>query len=136
KTVDFHWGTSGVPPQRANTGRAGDPGVSPQLSQNYSVRWAGVLAPEATGDYVLGFSGQDGYRLWLDGKVIAEDWTTHRPATVGSQQLHLIQNHAYAIKIEYFQTVRFAEARLVWSIPEVERQAALKAARDADLVIM
>jgi beta-glucosidase len=50
--------------------------------------------------------------------------------------VHLVQNHAYSVKIEYFQTVRFAEARLVWSIPKAERQAALNAAHDADLVIM
>jgi beta-glucosidase len=136
KTVDFRWGTSGVPPQHANTGRAGDPGVLPQLLQNYSVRWSGVLVPEATGDYVLGFSGQDGYRVWLDGNVIAEDWTNHRPATVETRELHLVQNQAYEIKIEYFQTVRFAEARLLWSIPKAEKEAALKAAREADLVIM
>lgn len=121
KTVDFHWGTSGA---------------VAQLLQNYSVRWTGVLVPPESGDYVLGFSGQDGYRLWLDGDVIAEDWTTHRPATVKTKELHLIQNQAHAIKIEYFQTVRFAEARLVWSIPKAERQAALTAAQQADLVIM
>jgi len=121
KTVDFHWATAGV---------------SSQLSQNYSVRWTGVLAPATTGDYVLGFSGQDGYRVWLDGNLIAEDWTPHRPATVQTKKLHLIQNHTYAIKIEYFQTIRFAEARLVWSIPKMERQAALASARDADLVIL
>jgi beta-glucosidase len=121
KTVDFHWGTSGV---------------TPQLSQNYSVRWTGVLAPAVTGDYILGFSGQDGYRLWLDGNLVVEDWTPHRPATVQTKQLHLLQNHAYAIKIEYFQTVRFAEARLLWSIPKMEEQSAQAAARNADLVIV
>jgi beta-glucosidase len=121
KTVDFRWGTSGA---------------TPQLSQNYSVRWTGILAPAVTGDYVLGFSGQDGYRLWIDGNLIVEDWTPHRPATVQTKQLRLLQNHAYAIKIEYFQTVRFAEARLLWSIPKMEEQAAQAAARNADLVIM
>jgi len=121
KTVDFHWGTSGV---------------SSQLLQNYSVRWTGVLAPSVTGDYVLGFSGQDGYRVWLDSNLIAEDWTPHRPATVQTKELHLVRNHAYVIKIEYFQTIRFAEARLLWSIPKMEREAARAAARDSDLVIL
>ena len=121
KTVDFRWGSNGV---------------SPQLSKNYSVRWTGVLVPLETGNYALGFSGQDGYRVWLDGGLIADDWTTHRPSTVQTKEMHLLRGHAYAIKIEYFQTVRFAEARLVWSIPEIERQSALQAARNADLVVM
>jgi len=121
KTVDFRWGANGV---------------SPQLSKNYSVRWTGVLSPLETGNYALGFSGQDGYRVWLDGNLIADDWTTHRPSTVQTKEMHLLAGHAYAIKIEYFQTIRFAEARLVWSMPEIERQSALKAARKADLVVM
>ncbi len=121
KTVDFRWGANGV---------------SPQLAKNYSVRWTGVLAPLETGNYALGFSGQDGYRVWLDGNLIADDWTTHRPSTVQTREMQLLAGHVYAIKIEYFQTVRFAEARLVWSMPELERQSALKAARQADLVIM
>src|SRR5262249_53099316 len=64
------------------------------------------------------------------------DWTPHRPATVQTKPLHLLQNHAYTIKIEYFQTVRFAEARLIWSLPKIEQQAALNAARNADLAVM
>jgi beta-glucosidase len=120
KTIDFRWGTSGV---------------SPQLTQNYSVRWTGVLVPPSTGDYVIGFSGQDGYRVWLDGNLLGEDWSAHRPATLQTKELHLVQDHAYDIRIEYFQTVRFAEARLVWSIPKLEKQAALTIARNADLVV-
>jgi beta-glucosidase len=120
-TVDFRWGTTGV---------------SPQLTQNYSVRWTGILSPATTSDYMLGFSGQDGYRVRLDGYVVVEDWTPHRPATVQTKLLHLEQNHEYEIQIEYFQTIRFAEARLIWSIPKIEQENALAAARNAGLVVM
>src|SRR6202008_3585892 len=64
-TVDFAWG---------------DSGVSPELSRNFSVRWTGVLVPPRNGDYLIGFTGQDGYRLWVDGKPAVEDWTSHHPA--------------------------------------------------------
>jgi beta-glucosidase len=120
KTVDFVWGFSGV---------------SPALSKNYSVRWSGVLVPSQTGDYLLGFSGQDGYRVWLDGKLLVEDWTTHRPSTKQTQSVHLEKDHAYPIKIEYFQTIRGAEARLIWALPGQEENA-IAAARSADLVVM
>jgi len=40
------------------------------------------------------------------------------------------------VKIEYFQTIRGAEARLVWSMPAWQGQDSLDAARKADLVIM
>jgi len=121
KTVNFQWGFSGV---------------SKQLSKNYSVRWTGVLVPVATGDYLIGFSGQDGYRVWLDGDVVVEDWSTHRPATVKTKQIRLLKEHAYAIKIEYFQTIRGAEARFLMGTPDQEKQNALNMARAADLVVL
>ncbi len=120
KTVDFVWGFSGV---------------SPELSKNYSVRWTGVLVPAQTADYLVGFSGQDGYRVWLDGNLVIEDWTTHRPSTRQTKSLHLEKGHAYAVKIEYFQTIRGAEARLIWSIPASEEQNVLRTARNADLIV-
>jgi beta-glucosidase len=121
RAVNFLWGFAGV---------------SPRLTQNYSVRWTGVLVPPKTRDYLIGFTGQDGYRVWLDGEVLVEDWTNHRPSATQTQRIHLIKGHAYAIKIEYYQTVRGAEARLVWSLPGIGEQAALDAARRADLIVM
>ena len=121
RTVDFDWG---------------DSGVSPQMLKNYSVRWTGVFVPPESGDYSIGFTGQDGYRLWFDGDLVAEDWTMHRPASTQTKRMHLEKDRGYPVKVEYFQTIRFAEARLVWGRPDQEGQNALNAARDADLVIM
>ena len=114
----------------------GDQGLSPQLLKNYSVRWTGVLVPPETGDYLIGFTGQDGFRLWLDDQLVVEEWTIHRPADTLTKQMHLEQGHAYKVKIEYFQTIRSAEARLVWSMPGQDGKDAIDAARQADLVIM
>ena len=58
------------------------------------------------------------------------------PATTLTKRLHLSAGRPYAIKIEYYQTVRGAEARLEWGLPGVEEQAAETAARLADLVVM
>jgi beta-glucosidase len=120
-SVNFSWGFSGV---------------SPKLSKNYSARWTGVLVPNETEDYLIGFSGQDGYRVWVDDDLVADDWTTHRPATTLTKQMHLEKGHAYAVKIEYFQTVRGAEARLLWGVPGREEKEAVDAARSADLVVV
>jgi beta-glucosidase len=111
-------------------------GVSPKLTANYSARWTGVLSPSETADYIVGFTGQDGYRLWIDGELLVEDWTTHRPSTTLTKPIHLEKGKAYGIKIEYFQTVRSAEAKLVWGVPGREEDEAVKAAHDADLVVM
>jgi beta-glucosidase len=111
-------------------------GVSPRLKTNYSARWTGVLSPPATGEYIVGFTGQDGYRVWIDGEALVSDWTTHRPSTTQTKPIRLEKGRSYAIKVEFFQTVRSAEARLVWGVPGREENEALEAARAADLVVM
>jgi beta-glucosidase len=120
-SLNFAWGFSGV---------------SPKLKTNYSARWTGVLSPPATGDYIVGFTGQDGYRVWIDGEALVSDWTTHRPSTTQTEPIHLEKGRTYSLKIEFFQTVRAAEARLVWGVPGREESEAVRAARDADLVVM
>lgn len=119
--INFAWGFSGV---------------SAKLAKNYSVRWTGVLVPSETNDYLVGFTGQDGYRVWLDDDLIADDWTNHRPATTQTKQVRFEKGHVYRIKVEYFQTIRGAEAHLVWSVPGRQEQLALDAAKRADLVVM
>ncbi|MGH9523243.1 MAG: glycoside hydrolase family 3 C-terminal domain-containing protein, partial [Terriglobales bacterium] len=111
-------------------------GVTPQMVRNYSVRWQGVIVPPVTGDYLIGFTGEDGYRVWLDDQLVVEDWTPHRPATTVTKQVHLEEGHPYQVKIEYFQLIRGAEARLIWSILGSAEREALDAARHADLVVM
>ena len=111
-------------------------GVSTRLAKNYSARWTGVLSPDMTGQYVLGFTGQDGYRVWINDHLLVEDWTAHRPSTTQTKPIYLEKGKAYKIRIEYFQTVRAAEAKLVWGMPGREEAAAIQAAREADLVVM
>jgi beta-glucosidase len=118
--VDFSWG---------------DSGVSPQLLSKYSVRWTGVLVPPESGDYLVGFTGEDGFRVTLDGASLVEDWTLHRPANTETKQLHLEKGHSYPLRIEYFQNIRISEARLIWSLPGGEEAQAVDAARNADVVI-
>jgi beta-glucosidase len=119
--VDFAWG---------------DTGMSPQLLKNYSARWTGLLVPSASGDYRIGFTGQDGYRLWLDNHLVLEDWNIHHPASTQSKTIHLEKDHRYPVKIEYFQDVRSAEARFIWSPPDQATAEAVEAARSADLVVV
>jgi beta-glucosidase len=120
-TIDFAWG---------------DMGISPQLLKNYSVRWTGVLLPLETGEYLIGFTGHDGYRVWLEDKLVTEDWNVHHPASTESKKVHLEKGHSYSIKIEYFQDIRSSEARLIWSVPDEGGRAAVDAAKNADLVVL
>jgi beta-glucosidase len=122
ESIDFNWAAppaGGVP------------------LEDFSVRWTGNVTPKVSGPYALGFIGDDGYRVWLDGKLVIEDWHEHGP-TPAFTKVKLEAGRSYAVKVEYFQAKGGAVARLQWDGPgEAERlQAeAIAAARQADVVI-
>lgn len=111
------------------------PGVG---RRNFSVRWTGILTPAKSAVYKIGVKGDDGYRLWLDGKLIVEDWANHA-VTTKTLELPLKKGHKYAVKMEYFQGSGAATAKLVWqtmSKTDAElAEIAAKSARKADVVM-
>ena len=43
----------------------------------WSARWTGFIEAPATGEFTLHTFSNDGVRLWIDGKLVIEDWTDH-----------------------------------------------------------
>ena len=105
-------------------------------SENFSARWTGFFTPSEPGTYQLGLRADDGFRLWIDGKMLVEDWTTHGISTKMAN-IKLEKGHKYALKVEYFQAMGDAIAQMVWNNELVEKPIddAVAAAKKADLVI-
>ncbi len=103
---------------------------------NFSARWTGFFTPDESGIYKLGLRADDGFRLWLDGKMIVEDWATHGISTK-TADMKLEKGHKYAIKVEYFQTTGDAIAQLVWTneVSSTPTDDAVATAKKADVVI-
>jgi beta-glucosidase len=100
----------------------------------YSARWSGELIAPADGDYLLGGSAADGFRLFLDAKKIVDDWGPHAERTRVTS-VHLQAGHAYKIVMEYHhEDNRNPAARLLWSPPGMAAEA-VEAAKKADVVI-
>jgi beta-glucosidase len=99
---------------------------------NFSVRWSGFLTPQESGTYRIGLTGSMN-RLWLDNKLIVDDFVLHdpRPAT---STLELEKGRRYALRIEYGQGG--TGIKLVWlrtlSDPVAD---AVAAAKQADAVV-
>ena len=76
---------------------------------NFAVRWSGSFVPPAAGDYRLGvrmnycYSCQnaEGFKLYLDGKLLAESATAERRALIDSP-VHFGDTQPHAIRLEYF----------------------------------
>jgi beta-glucosidase len=98
-TPDFHWTLS--PPA---------PGIP---LGHYSVRWTGTLTTGAHAVRRLGVEGNDGCRLYLDGKLLIDDWIKR---SHGSRlaAVNLAPGSVHAIRLEYFETTGNGHMRLVW----------------------
>ncbi len=81
----------------------------------YSVRWTGrVTVPKNVGTvHKLGVVGNDGYRLWLDGKLVVDDW---RKQSFGAHLagVRLAPGSTHDVKLEYFESTGNARVKLVW----------------------
>lgn len=104
KQIDFEWSSGATP----------DPAVG--LTENYCIRWEGKILPPVSGQYTLSTVTDDGVRLWLDGKLIIDDWkagkTLQNKATV-----ELTGGKPLAIRMDYFQDKSKAKAQLLWVSP-------------------
>ena len=119
RQVDFFW--DGEPPA------AGVPG------RNFSARWTGELVAPVSGEYRLGGIADDGFRLYLDGKLLVDDWQGH-PGGPMTVPVDLVAGRAYAIRMEYFQSGGESSAQLLWLPPNLLMEA-VAAARQADVVV-
>jgi beta-glucosidase len=98
----------------------------------FSARWTGFLTPTESGSYNLGLVGAM-HRLWLDGKLVADDWVSHDSnPTLSVVQLE--KGHRYEIKLEYGSGNR--GTKLVW-LPVIADPIgdAVAAAKQADAVV-
>jgi beta-glucosidase len=107
----------------------------------YSVRWTGrVVAPRTIGALQLGVEGNDGYRLYVDDKLVIDDWqkrsysTTLVPVTFAAGSAH-------DIRLELFEPAGNARVKLVWDAfprddwsPAID--SAVLAARAADVAVI
>jgi spore coat protein CotH len=106
-TIGFGWGDGSPAPSVPN--------------DNFSVRWAGFVQPEYTELYTFTTVSDDGVRLWVDGKLVVDNWTDHAP-TENSGTVALTAQQKYTIRMEYYEAGGGAEARLLWSSPSRLRE--------------
>jgi beta-glucosidase len=99
---------------------------------DFSVRWTGFLTPDESGEYQIGNVGSMN-RLWLDGKLIVDDFILHDPKPTKAT-VELEKGHRYAIKLEYGQGG--TGIRLVWlRLVEDPIKKAVALANDAEVVV-
>jgi hypothetical protein len=106
-SIDFDWGKGSPIPKIG--------------SDNFSVRWTGFVEPKSSETYTFYTIGDDGIRLYVDGKLVVNDWSNHGPRErSGTISLKAGQN--YPIQLEYYESSGGAVAKLLWSSPKQAKQ--------------
>ncbi len=92
----------------------GGDGPVPGIGRNnYSVRWTGTVTAPATEEYTFFTRADDGCRLWVDDKLLIDDWGRHR-VTEKSGKIKLEAGKRVPIKVEYKQGGGRAAMHLLW----------------------
>jgi len=126
KIIDFRWTLFGP-----------GPGLEADF---YAVRWTGTLRPSTSGKYKIGLEGNDGYRLYLNNKLVIDNWQKQSYRTVLYDYL-FEKGKPVDIRIEFFEPKGNATIRLIWNVG-VENNwrkkinEAVNAARQADVAIV
>ena len=90
-------------------------------NDTYSVCWTGRVKTEHSETYTFYTHTDDGVRLWVDGKLLIDDWNAHLPEE-HSGTIQMEADHKYDIKMEYYNGELGGLAQLKWSSPSQPKQ--------------
>jgi beta-glucosidase len=106
----------------------------------YSVRWTGTLTAPRGGVHQLGVEGNDGYRLFVDGRLVVDDW---KKQSYGSHlaTVNLKSGTTHDVRLEFFESTGNARIKLVWDagVASTWRRSidsAVAAARASDVAVI
>ncbi|MEH7308201.1 PA14 domain-containing protein [Neobacillus drentensis] len=91
-------------------------------NDNVAARWTGKIVPETTEDYTFYMKGDNGFRVWIDGKLAIDFWEDKWDIEQKSAPISFEAGKEYDIKIEYFEHFGGANLKLYWSSDNVEKQ--------------
>lgn len=126
ETIDFHW-TLYAPNEKLQT-------------DHYSVRWTGELNAPESDEFQIGLEGNDGFRLYLDDKLLIDRWNKqsfHRDLINYSFK----KGRKYAIRIEFHETQGEGKIKLIWNTTvktdwKKEIEKSVKIAKKAAIAIV
>jgi beta-glucosidase len=93
----------------------------------FSARWTSTLTAPAAAVRRIAVEGNDGYRLWLDGHLIIDNWVKRSYGTRDAA-VNLAAGTKHALRLEYFESTGNARLKLLWNAgATTSRAAATKA---------
>ena len=108
----------------------------------YSVRWTGRLRVGSEAIQSIGVEGNDGYRLYLDDRLVIDNW---QKVSFGRRVIpvSLPPNSVHDVRLEFFESTGNARVRLIWDgghdqraiDAEIDRAVAIADSSDVAVVV-
>lgn len=110
-------------------------------SDDFSAIYEANLVPPVSGIYKIGLTNNDGARLYIDGKLVIDNWNDLRLIDPKVVEVELEKGRSYSIKVEFFEWGVTAGVRLAWEIPNMDMigdklDNAIALAKKADAVVV
>lgn len=126
KNIDFQWTLFSPDPDKLTY-------------DFYSVKWQGKIKSPVNGKIKIGIDGNDGYRLYINDKLIIDNWIKKTRQTI-LKDFIFIKNQVYNIRIEYYEPTGNSFFKLVWDYGinhdyQGEIEKAVKMAKNCDIII-
>ena len=119
--IDFNWGQGGP----ADVGK-----------DNFSIIWTGRLTVPTTATYYLGTHSDDGSRVYINDKLIVDNWGDHAPVTQ-TGMLELTAETPVNIKVMMYEHGGGASIKLlIQQLKDSPLESAVKLASEADATIL
>ncbi|HSC29385.1 MAG TPA: glycoside hydrolase family 3 N-terminal domain-containing protein [Vicinamibacterales bacterium] len=106
----------------------------------YSARWTGSIAVPPEGVRRIGIEGDDGYRLYLDDRLVIDNW---KKQSYGTRlvEVSLEPGSTHELRLEFFESRGNARMKLVWdagvgSDPAQAIERAVSLARQSEVTIV
>jgi beta-glucosidase len=81
---------------------------------SFSIRWTGFISVTLSGFYEIGALSDDKCRIWIDNKLIADNWDTIKIWTVRSGKVYLEAGKDCPVRIEYAELSGWSGIDFVW----------------------
>lgn len=126
KTIDFLWTLFGPNEQTGN--------------HFYSVKWNGEFTAPESGNYSIGLSGNDGYKLYIDDKLLI-DRSEKTGFHTDLVPIEFKKGKSYPLRIEFIEPKGHGNIQLIWNYEnqshfEKELNNAKKLVKKSDVAIV
>lgn len=99
---------------------------------HFSVTWSGFYRPEKDGVIKIRISGDDGYRVIINGKTVTGDWGNHALSS-REVEYEVEKNKDYNIRVDYFDNI--SSANIICTLGMLDEDTLERELRRADNVV-